>query len=571
LIRLRRPVPLAIVTLLLVLAACGPGPASSPDRPAQSSASAEPRTLLVGFWGEPAGLATVPVRFSGQAVRAATRLFNAELDLMDAAEQSHPYLAEALPKVNTDTWQVFPDGRMETRHRLRPNLTWHDGVPFSAEDFVFAWQVYSNPEFGATTLSIRQMQEVSAPDDRTVVIHWRSLYPDADALSDTFQPLPRHILGSYLRADDLDGLANHAYWSLEYVGVGPYRLVRWEPGVTIEAVAFEGHALGRPKIDRIVAKLIADESVILTTMLAEDIHVAATGLRFEHAEVLKREWSGSQRGMVVLTPTQHRFIHMQLRPDVVQPSSILDVRTRRAFAHAIDKKSLEAALFAGEPASTDTFLHRGVPYYADIQRAITTYAYDVRRSEQLMSEVGYTKASDGMFVGEDGTRFSTEFWGDVGPQFEQDHGAVSAGWRQAGFETRPTFVSPAQLRDGQYRSSFKGMYFTSSSSATERTLALLSTASIPTPANRWAGSNRSAWSSAEFDRLWDAFNATLDRAERNRHAVQMEQLISEELPVLMVFHNFYISAFSTAVKGHSTRGLRDLLFWNVHEWDLGRA
>ena len=44
------------------------------------------------------------------------------------------------------------------------------------------------------------------------------------------------------------------------------------------------------------AKLIADENVILTSILAEDIQVAATGLRFEHAQVLKREWSARPRG-----------------------------------------------------------------------------------------------------------------------------------------------------------------------------------------------------------------------------------------------------------------------------------
>ena len=40
--------------------------------------------------------------------------------------------AESLPQLNTDTWRVGSDGRMETTYRLRPNLTWHDGAPLTA-------------------------------------------------------------------------------------------------------------------------------------------------------------------------------------------------------------------------------------------------------------------------------------------------------------------------------------------------------------------------------------------------------------------------------------------------------
>jgi ABC-type transport system substrate-binding protein len=78
------------------------------------------------------------------------------LVLNDDRESPTPYLAEALPTANTDTWRILPDGRMETIYRLRPSLTWHDGAPLTAADFVFAWRVYATPELGqgASPLSI---------------------------------------------------------------------------------------------------------------------------------------------------------------------------------------------------------------------------------------------------------------------------------------------------------------------------------------------------------------------------------------------------------------------------------
>lgn len=57
-----------------------------------------------------------------------TRLFNASLSLIDNDGRSRPYLAEALPQLNTATWRVSPDGRMETTYRLRDRGA---GVPLS--------------------------------------------------------------------------------------------------------------------------------------------------------------------------------------------------------------------------------------------------------------------------------------------------------------------------------------------------------------------------------------------------------------------------------------------------------
>src|SRR5438445_200732 len=83
---------------------------------------------------------------------------------------------QALPPLNPATWRVSPDGRMETTYRLRPGLPWHDGRSLTADDFVFAWGVYSTPGL-ALFLSNPQdmMEEVTATDPRTFTVRWRVL------------------------------------------------------------------------------------------------------------------------------------------------------------------------------------------------------------------------------------------------------------------------------------------------------------------------------------------------------------------------------------------------------------
>ena len=132
----------------------------------------------------------------GTSQATSQRLFNATLGILDAEGVPRPYLAEVLPELGTDTWQVFPDGRMQTTHRLRSGATWHDGTPHTAQDFVFAWQVYTAPQIGiASSAPQNLIAEVAAPDPATVVINWKRPFPNAGSLAeDQFPPLPRHVL-----------------------------------------------------------------------------------------------------------------------------------------------------------------------------------------------------------------------------------------------------------------------------------------------------------------------------------------------------------------------------------------
>ena len=282
------------------LTACAPTPRAV-DQPGAVLSAAQPSAGS----GRPVNMAVryevndlAPKRTGGAAWEFTKRAFNAYLAVIDSDSIPRPYLAEALPQLTSDSWRVFPDGRMETTYRLKPNLTWHDSRPLAADDFVFSYQVYSSRGLGGTFISSPQdqMEDVLAPDARTVVIRWRTLYPQAGALvSQLFEPLPRHILDTPFKAYEqdpasLDPFLSLPYWTTEFVGLGPFKVNRWEPGSTLEGVAFDGHALGRPKIDRLVIHFIPDENTVMTNLLAGAVDLAGdTSIRFEQATVLKRQ------------------------------------------------------------------------------------------------------------------------------------------------------------------------------------------------------------------------------------------------------------------------------------------
>ncbi|HEY3116746.1 MAG TPA: hypothetical protein VGK54_08395, partial [Chloroflexota bacterium] len=127
----------------VLMIGCSQAAPSTSSPTGQGAPSAGEKVLTVSIAREPTFLAALAPLPSQQASDFYVRSFNAFLELYDGQGKPMPYMAEALPSLNTDTWQVFPDGRMETRYHLKLNQVWHDGQPLTADDFVFTREVWA--------------------------------------------------------------------------------------------------------------------------------------------------------------------------------------------------------------------------------------------------------------------------------------------------------------------------------------------------------------------------------------------------------------------------------------------
>lgn len=561
-----------VLPLVVVLATAACGPAGAPGaqgtdgRPA---VSAPQRTLAIIARGELPTLARKElVGYSG-SLRPPLSLFNATLDFVDEKEVAHPYLAEALPELNTDTWRVFPDGRMETIHRLRPNLTWHDGAPLSAEDFIFAWRVYASPELGtAGTPPIRQIGEIVAPDARTVQIRWRALFAEAGSMDRRFTALPRHILEQPFQQLDAPAFVNHPFWTVEYVGLGPYRLTGWEPGAYMDAVAFDGHALGRPKIDRVRVLFIPDPSTALANMLTGDGHYLADFiLGYDEGLALEQQWSGRNGGTVFFAPVLIRLSQVQQRPEHANPKALLDVRVRRALAHGFDTPGALEVFTGGRGVITHTLSSPRADYYPVVERVITKRDYDLRTTQRLLEEAGFRRGSDGFFVSASGEPLRLELWNTGGAVFERENRIFVDSLRQAGVDATPQTLQPARLRDAEFRALIGGMF---TGGAGDDRLREYSKEEIPRPENRWQGNNRGGWENVEYERLFQAFNGSLAQSERIQHTAGMERILNDDVGTIPHYFTVVVTAHVSNLRGPSVRLTPDAplsLYGGVHTWE----
>ncbi|MBM2812950.1 MAG: hypothetical protein HW416_3709 [Chloroflexi bacterium] len=566
-----------LTTIALLISACAPaGPTSRPVDQGQPSQPAPPRqqhTLTIAIEQEPAYVAGLAPTVSAAATDFYQRPFNAFLDIYDDQNRPLPYLADALPQLNTESWQVFPDGRMETRYRLKPNLVWHDGKPLMAEDFAFTFRV-ATPAYGFSTAVAPHtvMDDVVATDDRSLMIRWKGLYPDAGALqggSTRFGlvPMPRHILEKPFLEDTKEAFQDNPYWSREFIGAGPFKVERWELGSYIEAMAFDQHVLGRPKIDRIRFMFMPDHNTVFANLLAGSVDVALNSFGFQQLLELKREWASSNAGTAGFSAVSISTVTSQIRPDYANPRALRDVRVRRALAHGIDKQTLGETIWGGEIQMMDSIFDPTTEYFSVIERSIVKYPYDPRMTERLMNEAGYTKGGDGFFAGLTEGKLTVPLWAGPG---RGEQPVIAAGWRAIGLDTSEYVVPRAQTLDPEGRSTFPGEYVSVFGAHETQQMATFLSSQVASAETRWRGENRTGWVNPEYDRLVEAFNVTLDPNTRVPQRAEIARILTEELPNTPLSYNPNAHAYLAPVKGVSkttkffTTGRPT---WNIYNWE----
>ncbi len=501
----------------------------------------------------------------------AKRLFHGSLTMLDDRQAPFPYLVETLPQLNTESWRVLPDGRMETIYRIKPNAVWHDGTPLAAEDLAFTWRVRSDPALGLSSVVPQSlMEEIVAQDARTAVIRWAVPYPGAGTVGIDFRPLPKHILESVYAQGSPDAFANHPYFNAEFVGLGPFKLDKREPGVAIEGTAFDRFVFGKPKIDRVRVIAMSDPNTVVANLLAGSAHmVADTTIRFQSGDLLQKEWQArGGGGSVYFSPAQVRYTQVQFNPELATPKGILDVRVRRAIAHAVDAKELGDALYEGRGVPAITIAQLASEQYRIVESSIAKYPFDRRRVEQLMIEAGYAKGVDGTFAHPTEGRFNPEWRVTSGGDSETQVSILTDMLKQSGMDARPFVLPQAQSTDRQIRASFPTLSNTSTVGTTDDWYNTLLTSAIAKPENRFTGNNRGSWSSPEYDSLYKEFNTTLIRSERDQILARMMKLTSEELPILPLYYLLDVAAHVSDLNAPRLVGADGSIAWNVQDWEL---
>jgi peptide/nickel transport system substrate-binding protein len=261
---------------------------------------------------------------------------------------------------------------------------------------------------------------------------------------------------------------------------------------------------------------------------------------------------------------------MQQRPEFVGDRGLLDLRVRQALAHTIDRASINDGIYDGLGAPTETPVAPNIPFAPDVDRLITRYPLDVNRGSQLMAEAGYTKDGEGYYADASGNRFHLDFAVFESSELARMQQILSDSWRRAGFDVRTVVMASSRFTNPETRQTLPGLAYALFPG--ERAYL---TSEIGTPANRWSGNNRSGWVTPEYDRLYEAWDSTLDPSERGRYVAQMMALISQNLPGYPLYFLQVVNSWVKGLEGPTARNdiagfgqssRATTSYWNIQDW-----
>jgi len=566
----RRAGSLALAFVVMMISACGPQ-AVGQSGPSSGADSSQPRTrkvLTIAVQREPTSFHT---SITGSASPTAGGASNAELIVHDGLyyeselEQYEPLIATELPSIERGTWRVFPDGRMETIWRIRPNVKWHDGVSFTSADLVFAFTVSQDPDFLTRGPARALMESVVALDPQTIRLNWSGTWTEADHTSPGGL-IPKHLLED-LFMNDKANFGNSTRFTTDFVGLGPYKLVKWEQGSHMELARFDDYHQGRPPLDTVFVRFIGDPNTMVANVLsgAADV-VLPTGVDIEQALEVKQRWEGTGNYVRADPTGRLRQLELQYRPDFARPRNGLpNVTVRQGLYHAIDRPTMVEVMAHGLAPFADSWYPPNHGLRRDLEPNIPQFPYDQARAQQLLAQAGWTRGSDGILVHQpSGERFEVEIWANQGQGTDKEMNIVADGWKSAGAQVVPFLIPAARLGDREFESTHPGPLITNPSGSAFYEDRLHSSA-VTTAANRWTGRNRAGYINPRVDVILDRLYVTLDAREKISLHRQLLQEAMVDIALMPLYWEVVPILALKEVKG--PRAVRNESTHNFFTWD----
>jgi len=553
---------------LIALTACAPQARSGQagDAGAAREQSRAPKILTIGVLREhtPFMMYSGSAGPGGSAVGRgiAHDLLVTETD----AGTFQPQLATEQVSLEKGTWVINSDGTMDTTWKLHQNIKWHDGTPFTSADLVFSATAQNDRNLPVRRdPGVELMQSITAPDPYTFRIHWAEVFVDADR-APGLTPMPRHLLED-LYNSDREAFVNSPLFTTQWVGLGPYRMVKWELGSHVEYARFNDYYRGRPPLDTVIVRFLGDPRTMVANILAGEVDVlVSTGVDLDAALDLKRRWEGTDNQVRGDFTGGVEQFSMQHRAEYARPRNALTNRlVRQAMMHAIDRQALTEVMTQGLAPVAEAWFRPSQSIWQELESSIPRYPYNPGRAQQLLTEAGWTRGSDGVLAHTSGERFEQGIWTQASTMGgERMISIIADYWKAVGVQPSLETIPVSRQGDREFEATLPGPH-TIGGNADQLPINRLNSRYTAGPANRWNEKNKGGYLNPRFDSLSDRLQTTIDA--RERIAIHRE-LLQEGLGdvAVMLFHWQVVPTIM--LKGVRTHPVApNLETWDFIYWD----
>ncbi len=261
--------------------------------------------------------------------------------------------------------------------KLKKNILWHDGQPFTVQDVQFTYQKLIDEKtktpFSSNYLMIKEFKVID--NYSFIVTYDRPFAPILESWC--IGIIPKHIF----EKEDI----NTSKYNRMPVGTGPYILKKWITDQKIILEANPKYFEGKPYIAAYLYRIIPDQSVQFLELRNETIdELSLTSDQWNAYDVFFKNYKKYRYPAFSFT-----FLGFNL---LKEPYN--NVKFRQAVSHAINKKDIIQGVLSGIGKEANGIY----PPQSWAYKEIKPYQYDKAKAVKLLSDIGFTKDKNGMLL-----------------------------------------------------------------------------------------------------------------------------------------------------------------------------
>ena len=428
------------------------------------------------------------------------------------------------------SWTVAADGKTYT-FKLKPNVKWHDGKPFSAADVVFSVDTFLKKTHARLRGNLESLESVKALDPLTVEFKLKYAFGPFLGLFEngTMPMIPKHVYDG--TGDFLTHPAN-----ARPIGTGPFKFKEWQKGsyILLEANA-DYHVPNLPIVEKIYYHVIPDAAARAAAFESGKVDIAPGGsVEFFDVQRLAK-LPGVQvttKGWEFFSPHSWLWINHRKAP-------MDNKKFRQAIMYALDREAMAKIAWYGYAKPATGPFNSAIKYYSANTPKL---ARDLPKAKQLLAESGYKGETIRLLplpYGESWQRQAEmvkQALTQLGIKIEMVATDV-AGWNQ-------------RLNEWDYDLAFTYVYQYGDPA--------LGVARNYTSTNIAKGSpfnNVEGYSNPRVDALFAAGARSADAASRQKAYLEVQQLLVDEVPVAWLHEITFPTLYRAKVKNPVSSGI----------------
>ena len=437
----------------------------------------------------------------------------------------------------TASLSISEDGKVYTYKLTKEK--YNDGSDVKAEDYVNWYKVVADPSYDGyqdiskanivgyddyKSGSATEISGIKVLDESTIEITLEAPNTSAPYVLGSATPISTAKYGALIKKGDLSQFK--AMNMVGYVSNGAYKE---KTSATLEANP--NFYLGEPKTKSLIFKVVATNAELQAVETGDvDIHdqVVCDDDHIEEA------MSAGFINMRIQPTLGYGYVAVNHNNEIFK-----DVKVRQALLHAIDRKSLNQAVY-GQYAITLNIPQAPISWLYD-DEGLDKYEYDLEKAEALLKEAGWEKDGDKLM--KDGKQMKIVFSAMSGnvvkdnmiPLMIDAYGQLGIDF-QAEYVDWPTLQSKSQ--NGTFDMLFMAWGLTADPDITG------------TFASPEAGGsqNHTGYSNPELDKMLAEALSSVSKEEQKENYKEIYKLINEELPTYPIYERCDLICFNTRVK-----------------------